>query len=72
MGVDAVTWPKPTRPGDQLRIEGEILETRLSAKRPENGVARVRIVTLNQKDEVVQTLVANLLAPTRASVEVRV
>jgi acyl dehydratase len=72
MGVDAVTWPKPTRPGDQLRIEGEILETRLSAKRPENGVARVRIVTLNQKDEVVQTLVANLLAPTRASVEERV
>ncbi len=70
LGVDAVTWPKPTRPGDTLRIEGEVLEARLSAKRPTNGVARVRIVTLNQKDEVVQTLIANLLVPTRASLAV--
>ncbi len=65
MGVDNITWPKPTRPGDRLRVEGEVLEARLSSKRPDRGIARIRIVTLNHKDEVVQTMVANLLVPTR-------
>lgn len=65
MGVDSIAWPKPTRPGDRLRVEGEIVEARLSTKRPDRGIARVRIVTLNQKDEVVQTMIANLLVPTR-------
>ncbi|WP_449233897.1 MaoC family dehydratase [Azospirillum doebereinerae] len=66
MGVDSVAWPKPTRPGDTLRIEGEIEEARLSSKRPDRGIIRVRIVTLNQKGETVQTMIANLLSPTRA------
>lgn len=65
MGVDSIAWPKPTRPGDRLRVEGEVVEARLSSKRPDRGIARIRIVTLNHKDEVVQTMIANLLVPTR-------
>ena len=65
MGVDQISWPRPTRPGDVLRIEMEVLEVRRSAKRPDQGVLRVKTTTFNQDDEVVQTMIANLLAPGR-------
>ncbi|CAO3373762.1 MaoC family dehydratase [Azospirillum argentinense] len=65
MGVEDVRWPTPTRPGDTLRIESEILEVRASAKRPDRGVARVRTTTLNQDGAIVQQMTANLLVPRR-------
>ncbi|AWJ89346.1 dehydratase [Azospirillum baldaniorum] len=65
MGVEDIRWPKPTRPGDVLRIESEILEVRVSAKRPDRGIARVRTITLNQDGETVQQMTANLLVPRR-------
>lgn len=65
MGVEDIRWPKPTRPGDVLRIESEILEVRVSAKRPDRGIARVRTTTLNQDGEIVQQMTANLLVPCR-------
>ncbi|TWA71775.1 acyl dehydratase [Azospirillum baldaniorum] len=63
MGVEDIRWPKPTRPGDVLRIESEILEVRVSAKHPDRGIARVRTTTLNQDGETVQQMTANLLVP---------
>ncbi|MBP2298797.1 MaoC family dehydratase [Azospirillum picis] len=65
MGVDSINWPRPTRPGDVLRIEMEVIEARRSVKRPDQGVLKVTTTTLNQKDEVVQVMTANLLAPAR-------
>ncbi|QCO14397.1 MaoC family dehydratase [Azospirillum brasilense] len=65
MGVEDIRWPMPTRPGDVLRIESEILEVRVSAKRPDRGIARVRTTTLNQDGAVVQQMTANLLVPRR-------
>ena len=69
MGVEEVSWPKATRPGDSLRIESEILEVRPSAKRPDRGIARVRTTTFNQHDEVVQVMTANLLVARRVAAE---
>ncbi|MET5012133.1 MaoC/PaaZ C-terminal domain-containing protein, partial [Burkholderia pseudomallei] len=34
-GVDELRWLKPVYPGDTLRCETEVLETRRSASRPE-------------------------------------
>lgn len=65
MGVDTIAWPKPTRPGDVLRLEGEVAELRSSAKRPDSGIGRMQLTTYNQKDEVVLSMVANLLIPRR-------
>ena len=65
LGVDELRWPHAVRPGDVLRVETEILETRLSQSRPKVGVIRLRNVTLNQKDEVVQTMSASALVPRR-------
>ncbi len=69
VGVDSIAWPLPTRPGDRLRVEGEVLEARLSAKRPDRGIVRMRITTRNQDGEAVQTMIANLLVPTRAGAD---
>ncbi len=60
-----IGWPKPTRPGDTLRVESEVLEIRPSRSRPERGMVTVRSDTRNQRDEVVQTLIARLVVPRR-------
>lgn len=57
-----ISWPRPTRPGDTLRIESEILEITPSRSKPDRGMVKVRTRTLNQHDEVVQDLTANLIA----------
>lgn len=61
-GVEELRWPRPTRPGDVLRVESEVLEVRPSRSKPGQGILRVRITTLNQADEPVQVMIANLLA----------
>ena len=64
-GFDEFRWPRPVRPGDELRVESEILEVRPSKSRPEQGLVKVRTTTLNQRDEVVQMTVGNLVVPRR-------
>lgn len=60
-GFDELCWPRPVRPGDELRVESEVLEVRPSKSRPEQGLVKVRTTTLNQDGEVVQTSVGNLV-----------
>src|SRR3954468_11637394 len=43
-----LTWLQPVRPGDDLRVEIEVLETRTSRSRPRQGLVKIRIATLNQ------------------------
>ena len=56
-----ISWPKPTRPGDVLRVETELVELRPSRSRADRGTATFRCTTLNQRDEVVQTFTGTLL-----------
>jgi acyl dehydratase len=64
-GVDELRWPKPLRPGDELRLQGEIVEVRPSRSKPGQGLVRVRTTTLNRAGETVQTMIANLIVPRR-------
>ena len=64
-GFDEFRWPTPVRPGDELRVQSEVLEVRPSKSRPDLGLVKVRTTTLNQKDEPVQVNVGNLLVPRR-------
>jgi acyl dehydratase len=61
VGLDELQWPRPVRPGDKLSLETEVLEIRPSKSRPEQGMVKVRVTTYNQKREVVQMFVANLV-----------
>jgi acyl dehydratase len=60
-----LTWPQPTRPGDSLRVQSEVVAVTPSRSRPDRGLATVRCETRNQRGEVVQTLVAKLVVPRR-------
>lgn len=67
-GFEEFRWPRPVRPGDELRIESEILEVRGSKSRADQGVIKVKTTTLNQRDEPVQVTVGVLIVPRRPSV----
>jgi acyl dehydratase len=60
-GSDGFRWPRPVRPGDELRVECEVVEVRPSNSRPDRGLIKVRTTTLNQDDEAVLTYIANLV-----------
>ena len=51
-GVDQVRWLAPLRPGDDLTLDVDILETRLSASRPGIGIVKVKSTIRNAKDQV--------------------
>jgi len=40
VGFDELRWPRPVRPGDELRIESDILEVRLSKSRADSAPQR--------------------------------
>ncbi|MBV8658034.1 MAG: MaoC family dehydratase [Burkholderiales bacterium] len=56
-----VSWPQPTRPGDVLHVESEVVEILPSRSRPDRGIALMQSETLNQRGEVVQRMQAKLL-----------
>ena len=57
-----IVWPRPTRAGDVLRLEAEILEITPSRSKPNQAVVKVRSKLFNQKDEEVQIFTAKILA----------
>ena len=64
-GFDELRWPRPVRPGDELRVESEVLEVRPSKSRSAQGLVKVKTTTLNQNGEAVQVSVGNLIVPCR-------
>jgi acyl dehydratase len=68
-GLDECRWPRPVRPGDELRIECEVIEVRPSKSRPEQGLIKLRTTTLNQDDEAVLVHVVNLVVLRRKDIQ---
>ena len=64
-GFEELRWPRPVRPGDELRVESEVLEVRASKSRPDQGMIKVKTTTLNQDNEPVQVFVGSLVVPRR-------
>ena len=56
-----IAWPAPTRSGDELHVESEILEVLPSRSKPNQGVVTVRNVTLNQAGTPVYQFTAKIL-----------
>ena len=63
--VGEITWPRPTRAGDTLCVNSEILEIAPSRSKPNQGIVTVRNATVNQNGEEVQVFTAKLLVPRR-------
>ena len=57
-GFDDLRWMKPVRPGDTIRVRSTVLDKAPSQRRPEIGSVRFRTELLNQRDEVVMSLIS--------------
>jgi acyl dehydratase len=64
---EELAWPRAVRPGDELKVEAEVLEVRPSSSRPRHGFVKLRTTTVNQRQEPVQVLVMSLLVERRAA-----
>jgi acyl dehydratase len=60
-------WPIPTRPGDVLHVDCEVLEIRPSRSRPDRGMVKIHCDTRNQRGESVQSADMQVLAFRRPS-----
>jgi acyl dehydratase len=66
-----IAWPNPTRSGDVVHIETEVVEITPSRSKPDQGMVTVRGTMRNQKGEAVYVLTAKLLVfrrPSRSTV----
>jgi acyl dehydratase len=52
-GMKEVSWLKPVRPGDTLRLRMTVLETKPSTSRPDRGSVLHRWEVFNQSGEIV-------------------
>ncbi|QDF95276.1 dehydratase [Azoarcus sp. DD4] len=60
-----IAWPQPTRPGDVLNVESEIVEVTPSRSKPDRGIVTIRSETRNQRGETVQVMTSRLVVPRR-------
>ncbi len=66
-GGGEIAWPKPTRPGDVLHVESEVVEILPSKSKPDRGMALLRSETINQNGDTVQVMTMKLVVPRRPS-----
>lgn len=57
-GSGPIRWIKPVRPGDVLSIRVTVLKTTCSRLKPDRGIVRSFVETMNQRGEVVMTRIA--------------
>lgn len=64
-----VSWPAPTRPGDTLHVNGEVVEVLPAPAGRKRGTIRLRSETVNQDGVVVQVMIAKLVVQRRDSTQ---
>ena len=62
-GVELLRWPRPVLPGDVLHVQIEVIELRVSRSKPDRGIVKLRVLTRNAADDVVQELVISSIVP---------
>jgi acyl dehydratase len=64
LGVDELRWMMPVRPGDTLRLEGEVVTLTRSKTKPQ-GTALVKWTMYNQDEAAVYTFTPIAFVPAR-------
>jgi acyl dehydratase len=64
-GGGELSWPAPTRPGDVLHVEYEILEVTPSRSKPDRGMIVLQMQTKTGEGKVVQVAKMKLVVPRR-------
>lgn len=65
LGFEDFRWPHPVRAGDELSVQVEVLDVRISKSRPDSGLLKLRTTTMNRKGQAVQVSVGTLIVPCR-------
>lgn len=64
IAIDRLRWPKPVYPDDTIAIEITIRdESRLLRSKPGKGIVKADVITLNQNDETVMSMIVTLVVP---------
>src|SRR4030095_744012 len=64
-GGGDIRWLRPTRPGDTLQVETEVVEIKPSKSRADRGTVTMRSTTKNQGGQSVLIMTSKLVVPTR-------
>src|SRR3989440_5108557 len=64
-GVNEVRWLTPLRPGDELMLDVEILEARVSRSRPSTGIVTFKCSVRNQAGERLCEMVSPIIVARR-------
>ena len=65
-GVNEVRWLAPLRPDDELMLDVEVAEARLSNSRPETGIVTFRNVIRNAAGQALCEMVSPIMVRRRA------
>jgi len=65
-GIDELRWLKPVRPGDVLWVRITVVEASRSRSKPDRGLVRTAVETLNQDGDAVMTFKAMNLIRARS------
>jgi acyl dehydratase len=66
-GVNEVRWLAPLRPGDDVTLDIEVVEARVSRSRPETGLVMVKAVARNAAGEALCEMVSPMIMTRRAA-----
>jgi acyl dehydratase len=66
-GVNEVRWLAPLRPGDDLTLDIDVVEARVSRSRPETGIVTLRSVARNAAGQALCEMVSPMIMARRAA-----
>jgi acyl dehydratase len=67
-GVSELRWLAPLRPGDDLTLDIEVAEARVSRSRPATGIVTFKAVVSNAAGQALCEMVSPIIVERRASV----
>src|ERR1700759_151470 len=66
-GIDELRWLAPLRPGDDITLDVEVTEARVSRSRPDTGIVTFKGVARNAAGEVLCEMVSPIIISRRES-----
>jgi acyl dehydratase len=69
-GVNELKWLAPLRPGDDLTLDVDVAEARVSNSRPEIGIVTFRAVARNARGEALCEMISPILIRRREGTQV--
>jgi acyl dehydratase len=64
-GVNEVRWLAPLRPGDELMLDADVVEARLSKSRPETGIVTLKCTARNASGQALCEMISPIIVKRR-------